>query len=151
MYLQLVSAWTTFKFATKSIAETIIFIRIVATATINFSPAQVQLLFKGVSYSRVALIILDDMGACETDMKSTIVPLPGELLTQYKPSEIHCLRLFVAWLALHAQQNLLILVAKMCRPSVTNVHCRSTTAQSTRVFYIVFYISSIVRWLVVSV
>ena len=56
-----------------------------------------------------ALIILDDMGAHETDMMLTIIPLAGEKrtlrvpLTQYyEPSDIHCLRLLVAWPALHA-------------------------------------------------
>ena len=36
-----------------------IFIRIVATATINFSLAGVQLLIEGGSYSRMALTILE--------------------------------------------------------------------------------------------
>ena len=78
-------------------------------ANIIFSPAQMWLLFEGGSYSRAALIILDNMGTCEMDMKSMIVLLAGDKhtlwmqLTQYEPSDIHCLRLFVVWPALHAK------------------------------------------------
>ena len=59
-------------------------------ATINFSPAQVRLLFQGGSYSRTALIILDNKGARDrgtasvaerNNMKFTIVPLVGEKRT----------------------------------------------------------------------